>query len=372
MVTGAGKTIFAELCLLTFLDRYSDGRVVILVPTVSLLDQWYVSLREDLGVPEGDIACYSGEDRPETPQRINVMVLNTARSLGPEVSSATHSMLIVDECHRAASSANQMAIEGDYTATLGISAPPERQYDDLFESVLIPRLGPIVFRYGYEEALEDGIIVPFDLINVATDMLPKERQAYDGATAEVARTYRLFQAGKVSREALSTKLQKRARHSARMFNRIPVAVRLVQTNQGKRILVFHESINSAKVIHKLLVAAKFNATIYHSGILPHIRRDNLLLYKSGVFDVLVTCRALDEGMDLPDTSVAVIAASTASLRQRIQRLGRVLRPAANKNNATIYTIYLTKPEEDRLAKESVNLSGADSVTWIRSRVRSDG
>src|SRR5688572_25147911 len=49
VVTGGGKTIFAFLCMREFRDRFADGRVIILVPTMTLLDQWYVGLQEDFG-----------------------------------------------------------------------------------------------------------------------------------------------------------------------------------------------------------------------------------------------------------------------------------------------------------------------------------
>ena len=117
------------------------------------------------------------------------------------------------------------------------------------------------------------------------------------------------------------------------------------------------------------MARRFSATIYHSQIGAELRRDNLRLYRRGVFNVLVTCRALDEGMNVPETDVAVVASSTRSVRQRIQRLGRVLRPAPGKPKARIYTIYTSKPEEDRLAEEALKLTNTSKITWMRSAVR---
>jgi superfamily II DNA or RNA helicase len=102
---------------------------------------------------------------------------------------------------------------------------------------------------------------------------------------------------------------------------------------------------------------------YHSGIGPHLRQDNLRMFRRGEIDVLVTCRALDEGINIPDASLAVIVASTASTRQRIQRLGRVLRPAENKDHAEIYTIYASEPEADRLRQEEDGLEGVNEVSW---------
>lgn len=97
-----------------------------------------------------------------------------------------------------------------------------------------------------------------------------------------------------------------------------------------------------------------------------MRRENLRLYRRGVFDVLVTCRALDEGFNVPETQVAVVASSTASSRQRIQRLGRVLRPSPGKEEAKIYTIYATQLEQERLLREASALAEVSSVTWMRS------
>jgi superfamily II DNA or RNA helicase len=79
--------------------------------------------------------------------------------------------------------------------------------------------------------------------------------------------------------------------------------------------------------------------------------------------VLVTCRALDEGINVPDASLAVIVASTASTRQRIQRLGRVLRPSAGKQHADIFTIYCSEPEAERLRQEEAGLEGVKMVEW---------
>ena len=63
VVTGGGKTVFAEMCILDFYREYPNARVIIVVPTLTLLDQWYVSLNEELDVDDEDIATYSGEGR---------------------------------------------------------------------------------------------------------------------------------------------------------------------------------------------------------------------------------------------------------------------------------------------------------------------
>ena len=89
-------------------------------------------------------------------------------------------------------------------------------------------------------------------------------------------------------------------------------------------------------------------------------------YRNGYLDVLVTCKALDEGFNVPETEVGIIAASTATRRQRIQRLGRVLRPAQGKGSATIYTLVATAPEIGRLKDEEEQLEGVASIVWTQA------
>ena len=370
VVTGAGKTIFAQMCMALFRRRYPSGRFVIVVPTLALLDQWYVSLREDFMVPADEIASFSGEGWPEDLGIVNLMVVNTARGHAARIPETCDAMLIVDECHRAASESNALSLRGAYRATLGISATPEREHDDLFHKVLVPALGPVIFEYKYGQALSDGVIVPFDLVNVAVDMTEEEQRKYDDATVDITRTFSGVEKGEVKREVLVRKLQRRARLAASSIQRIPVTIRLAEKHHDNRLIVFHESIHSAETILNILLARRFNATIYHSKMSSELRRDNLRLFRRGVFDVLVTCRALDEGANVPETDVAIVASSTGSLRQRIQRLGRVLRPAAGKPRARIYTIYVSKPEEERLVKEARTLTEAGGLTWMRSSVRS--
>ena len=369
VVTGGGKTTFALMCMQAFREQVPDNRFIIVVPTLALLDQWYVNLKEDLSVPDTSIACFSGEGRPKKFAHINLMVLNTAREYAPRAAESQNTMLIVDECHRAATQTNALSLSGCHKATLGISATPEREHDDLFDNVLVPRLGPIIFEYDYTQALSDGVIVPFDLVNVSTDMTIEEQRQYNDATVDIARTHEKIKSGGIGRDLLVRKLQRRARLAASSIQRIPVAVGLAEQHRESRLIIFHESIDAAETILEILLARKFSATVYHSRVGAELRRDNLRLYRRGIFDVLVTCRALDEGVDVPETDVAIVVSSTSSVRQRIQRLGRVLRPAPGKPRARIYTIYVSRPEENRLIREARRLRDASEITWMRSSAR---
>jgi superfamily II DNA or RNA helicase len=372
VVTGAGKTIFAEQCMRLFHEKYSDGKSIIIVPTIALLDQWVVSLLEDLNVRESEIACFSGEDKATTLHRVNIFVINTARKVAQYIRPQDTTFLIVDECHRAGSLVNSLALKAPHKATLGLSATPERDFDKGFEEHLVPSLGEIIFTYDYATAYRDKVIVPFELINVRVDMLPKEDEEYRKLTKRAAREFSRLQKEGGPDEKLRRILQKRAAVSATATMRIPVACAIVDQNKGKRALVFHERVEAANSLLDILLKRKHSATIYHTGVGPVIRRDNLRLYRRGMFDVLVSCRALDEGTNVPETIVAVIASSTSSQRQRIQRLGRVLRPSDGKTLASVYTLYTTDTEEKRLRAEEAVLEGVATVRWYKGKANLHG
>lgn len=368
VVTGAGKTIFAELCMLDFLEAEPDSRIVVVVPTLALLDQWHIDLQEDLGVDAEEIATYSGEGKTDEPGRINLLVLNTARIEAPNLGRGVPMLLIVDECHRAASPENAKALTGSHAATLGLSATPERDYDEGLSEVLEPALGPIFYDYDYDRARRDGVITEYVLVNVAVPLLAAEQDRYDALSNSVGAAVRALNAGKGDEDRLKVALRRRAAVSARAAKRVPVAAWIAEQHRGRRTVIFHEEIASAERIYRLLVKQGHNATLYHSKIAPHVRRDNLRLFRRGAFQILVSCRALDEGVNVPETEVGIIASSTASSRQRIQRLGRVLRPARGKDHATVYTLYATGIEERRLREEADRLESASAVRWQKAHV----
>ena len=360
--------MFAELCMLDFLANVKDGQIVVIVPTVALLDQWYIDLQEDLGVSAEEIAIFSGEQRSGEPAAVNLLVLNTARREAPKLVAALPTLLIVDECHRAASPENAKSLAGEPVATLGLSATPERDYDEGLAEVLEPALGKQFFDYGYDRASADGVISDFVLVNVAIPLLPAEQAKYDALSARVGAAMRAVKAGESDESRLRVALRRRAAVSNRAASRVPVAVWLADRHKGERTVIFHEEIAAAETIYRLLLDHGHNATIYHSKVPEHVRRDNLRLFRRGIFQVLVSCRALDEGVNVPETQVGVIASSSASSRQRIQRLGRVLRPASGKHQATVFTLYATEIEERRLKEESENLKSASAVRWQRAQV----
>ena len=357
VVTGGGKTIFALSCI----REIAAETTLVIVPTVALLDQWWEEAAAffEISLNDINIVTAAGRIRAGT---INLVVLNTASKLKLAKRKESY-FLIVDECHKAASLKFRTALEGEPVATLGLSATPERPYDEGLDEVLIPKLGPIIYRYTYRDALRDKVIVPFQLKNIVFELEPDRQAEYDKLTKAIGRA---INSNGLDDERTVALLLRRARVMNLSLNRIRLALRLVLAHKGSRTIVFHEDIEACNVIQEVLSEAKLRSGVYHSKMKLRDRAEVLAAYRRGDLDVLITCRALDEGFNVPETEIGIIAASTATRRQRIQRLGRVLRPVKGKDGAVVYSLVATDPEIKRLREEEADLEGVAEVTWGRA------
>jgi len=357
VVTGAGKTILALACI----DVLKPETSLVVVPTIALLDQWWSEAANFFDLDLDEINVLAGTQRRIRSGTINLAVLNTAAKLTASNRGAT-SFLIVDECHKAASEQFRAVLNVRTTASLGLSATPERPYDNWLREILEPALGSIIYTYTYREALRDGVIVPFTLHNVVFDLENDQQKEYDKLTKAIARS--IDTNGLEANETISL-LLRRTRVLNLSLNRVRLTLRLVAANKEKKILIFHEDIRAVDLIYQVLSENHVKAGIYHSKIPLKERVKMLSAYRHGDIQVLVTCRALDEGFNVPETQIGIIAASTATRRQRIQRLGRILRPSSGKEGAVIYTLVATEPEIARLRQEEQDLEGVAQTTWSR-------
>jgi superfamily II DNA or RNA helicase len=359
VVTGGGKTRFALAAASKWIPlQENDWAVVIIVPTMALQDQWYVNLVSDLGVAPNDISLWPENKKVKC--RFHVMVVNTARTKVSNVVSAHDSVLLIaDECHRYASEQNGRALQNKTAASLGLTATAEREFDDGLERVLIPNLGTIIYKYTLAEARADGVVADFALSNVRTHFTEEEQAKYDKATRSLGIALSQGDADRARQIAM-----RRSSISKNAISRITTTIALSEKLRQKKMIIFHEDIAMANLIASLLHDRKHRVVVFHSKIGKDLRRDNLRMFKTGLADVLVCCRALDEGIDVPEAECAILAASTSSHRQRVQRLGRVLRTHDNKDLAQIFTIYVSDQEESRLLEETKALEGVASTKWL--------
>jgi superfamily II DNA or RNA helicase len=356
VVTGGGKTVFALACA----NEYKPETIIVVVPTKSLLEQWWEEAANYFNLDLDDIHVLDSGGVIKT-GTINIGVLNTASKIScGKLTGKT--LLIIDECHKAASHSFRRVLGLPSTATLGLSATPERPYDNGLNELLKPHLGDIIYTYDYSQALIDGVIVPFELRNILFELEEKVKLEYNRLTKSIARS---ISAKGADDEGTIALLLKRARVSNASINRIKTTLRIVALHKDMRILIFHEDITACNIIHDFLNDVGFNACVYHSRLTTRERAESLKAYRAGIKPILVTCRALDEGFNVPETEIGIIVASTATKRQRIQRLGRVLRPSKGKTTAILYTLAATDAEVRRLKEEEEGLDGLALVSWSK-------
>ena len=349
VVTGGGKTVFAIHSLAKYLEENKDHSVFIVVPSIALLDQWYEGLQKDFN--EKDIALNGGGEHLEHLSRINISTIDSVKNI-IEQFNASKTLLIVDECHKIGTEKRGEVLTNNWHATLGLSATPERDYDDNFYIIIRKILGDIIFDYDYIDAREDEVIVNFKLLYAYAAMTPDEEEKYKKFTKSIQRRAATIGGNDMNDYPLKMLIFNRARMVKNSKNRIPFGIELLQKHKRDSWIVFTENKKQAKEFNKIINTKGYKSAIYNTDLDNAEREENLNNFKNGNLNVLVSCTALDEGFDMPEADGAMILSASSSKRQRIQRMGRVLRITANKQNALIVTVYSSKTEFDKLREES--------------------
>ena len=349
VVTGGGKTVFAIHCLTKYLEENKDHSIFIVVPSIALLDQWYEGLQKDFN--EKDIALNGGGEHLEHLSRINISTIDSVKNI-IEQFNASNTLLIVDECHKIGTEKRGEVLTNNWHATLGLSATPERDYDDNFYIIIRKILGDIIFDYDYIDAREDEVIVNFKLLYAYAAMTPDEEEKYKKFTKSIQRRAATIGGNDMNDYPLKMLIFNRARMVKNSKNRIPFGIELLQKHKRDSWIVFTENKKQAKEFNKIINTKGYKSAIYNTDLDNAEREENLNNFKNGNLNVLVSCTALDEGFDMPEADGAMILSASSSKRQRIQRMGRVLRITANKQNALIVTVYSSKTEFDKLREES--------------------
>jgi superfamily II DNA or RNA helicase len=349
VVTGGGKTVFAIHCLTKYLEENKDHSIFIVVPSIALLDQWYEGLQKDFN--EKDIALNGGGEHLEHLSRINISTIDSVKNI-IEQFDASKTLLIVDECHKIGTEKRGEVLTNNWHATLGLSATPERDYDDNFYIIIRKILGDIIFDYDYIDAREDEVIVNFKLLYAYAAMTQDEEEKYKKSTKSIQRRAATIGGNDMNDYPLKMLIFNRARMVKNSKNRIPFGIELLQKHKRDSWIVFTENKKQAKEFNKIINTKGYKSAIYNTDLDNAEREENLNNFKNGNLNVLVSCTALDEGFDMPEADGAMILSASSSKRQRIQRMGRVLRITANKQNALIVTVYSSKTEFDKLREES--------------------
>lgn len=376
MATGTGKTVTA-LSLVTKLyeaARKSDRSlaVVVLCPYQHLVTQW---AEEAARFGLDPVLCFRTRgawfdtfagrlDECRHGARSIVMAIATnatfqtdsfqrlAREL-PE-----DALLIADEVHNVGAPRLRQMLPLQVRFRLGLSATPERWYDDEGTDALKDYFGDVVYELGLGRAIELGALTPYEYYPIPVELGGTELEEYLDLSSKITMRFSRGEGDleRVDDPVLETLLIKRARLlsvAEGKLERLREAVLpLVGTSHnlfycGDGRVEYEPTGTTMRqldaVVHVLGRELGMSVNSYTAETYLDERAELRRRFASGQLQGLVAIRCLDEGVDIPETQRAFILASSTNPKQFIQRRGRILRLHPGKEKAAIYDFLVVPP-----------------------------
>ena len=341
--TGSGKT---RLAMAAMASR--RARALCLVPTRVLLEQWRGELAKEY---DGPIGQYGDGIR-----KLEALTVATFASAFHHMETIGNrfDLLVVDEAHHFGTGANDEILElCTAPARLGLTGtPPANTIQQLRLEELI---GPVVYRQSVSD-LTGEYLAPLQIVTLALDLTKDERKRYAAEVAIYHPVVRQFfrYAPRASwrdfqNAAIRTDEGRRAFGAWRRSRKL-VAFTHAKREALSRILVEHRQ-------GRLLVFTGNNETAYAIArehcIMPmtcdigrNERKEVFERFRTGELGALVSAQVLNEGIDLPDAETAILVGGRLGTREYLQRIGRLLRPAAGKQ-ALVYELVMRDTHEVR-------------------------
>ncbi len=352
--TGSGKTFTA---LLAVNEHTSKGLpALILVPSHLLLEQWATEIKSEISNVVMLLAG-AGNDRWKTGSRLRSLT-DSSPELGPRVILATmqtaatdafienisqgdHLMIVADEVHQIGSVFNSRSLAIRSGPRLGLSATPRRYSDaegtarifDYFGSVVPP-------PFSLTDAIAAGRLVEYEYfphpIRLTTMEADEWKSLSKAINREIAKQKNNDSGTKPLNDKARMLLIRRARIAKKAAGKARLAAEILGANyhKGERWLIYCEDNDQLKHVKNAIEAMGLSASEYHSAMSGD--KAGTLEWFREFGGILVSIRCLDEGVDIPAISHALILASSQNPRQFIQRRGRVLRKSPDKQLAIIH------------------------------------
>lgn len=369
MATGSGKTytsIFALYKLINLVKRkgFSCG-VLIVVPYKNLLEQWCKELEKFNVSP---IKCYQAKYKWNYQLKSmitdfnkglleNIFIITTNRTFCMEEFQKNLKnikrdyIFCVDEMHHLLAPKISTLLPNNTEFRLGLTATLFNEYEKEKADQILNYFNKIVFNFSLKEAIENNCLTRYYYYPVFIDLNEDERKDYFELTKKLSRLINSKHDNQEIKEAIINQRRK------------------IILNANNKISKFSTMKDELKKFNKTLVYCgdkidedgkfinKINRMIYNMGIKTHtysselsdIQRQVVLnKFQNGDLNVLTAIKCLDEGVDIPALECAFILASNMDSKQFIQRRGRILRKAPNKNYAYIYDFVVVPTLEKEL------------------------
>lgn len=405
MATGTGKTITSLNCLLEIYKRRGYYKAIILVPTQTLVEQWVDECRKfnfkkiykvysrNRRWKDEIEALHLKEDFNYSCNNDSFIIISTYASFARANVfkslagfSRTQTLLIADEAHNMGAGRILDRLDGiKYVRRIGLSATPNRQYDDVANRRLSEFFGSVngyTFEYSMREAIDNGFLCRYYYYPHVVYLDDDEMAEYIKISLQLAKFFNYdsstFPQGDDILMALLLK-RKRIVHKAKDKENVFLEIlkqRYKEKGNLKYTLVYvpegnkpdetsdvfdaDDTIgNDATSQHLIdryteIVRSISRTTTVREFTSSSKDRDKILSdFAKGDLEVLTSMKCLDEGVDVPRSEMAIFCASTGNPRQFIQRRGRILRKHKDKYHAVIHDLIVAPMINS--ASESYNM-----------------
>jgi superfamily II DNA or RNA helicase len=349
--TGTGKSLVANLAI------QKTGRPSLVVcPTIDLMHQWHIQLSktfgEEVGLAGGGFLDW---------REITVSTYDSAY-LHVEKWGNRFGLIVFDEAHHLPGPTTQLAARGAIAPfRLGLTATPERE--DGSHVVMADLIGPLVYERGIHE-LSGEHLADYQTNLVWVDLSGEERQQYDYEACLLkdylaTKGYSFGSSGGWNRFIRESSRSPEAR---RAFKSFLVQRRILQQCEAKMQAV--EDLLERHHKDRVLLFTADNATVYKVAkrfLVPALthhtkpaeRKEILQAFHDGRLPVLATSRVLNEGVDVPSAGVAIVLSGSGTVREHVQRLGRILRKHEGKN-AVLHELVVRGTKEEFVSRRRRN------------------
>lgn len=341
--TGAGKTLVAILAI--DLRRRST---LVVAPTLDLVRQWYGLLTRAFGQ---EICGVIGGGEYE----LAPLTVTTYDSAYIHMEHLGHrfGMVIFDECHHLPGESYVLAAQSCLAPfRMGLTATPERA--DGREELLVELIGPLVYRRDIVE-MSGSYLAKYDTRRVIVNLSPAERAEYEserqiyldflrgqgihmGSPAGWNEFVIRSSASSAGRRAMKAYQRQRAIAFAAPAKLECLETLLVEHKDDRTIIFTQDNATAYEVSRRFLVPV-----ITHKTKVTE-RGEILAGLSEGTYGAVVTSKVLNEGVDVPEANVAVVISGSGSVREHVQRLGRILRPSEGKR-AMLYELVTAETAE---------------------------
>ena len=351
MPTGSGKSYLAMLAMI-----HIQRSTLIVVPTIDLMHQWASQLESFFNTPIGMLGGGTREVCQITVSTYDSAVIHM------EFIGNKFGFIIYDECHHLPSEMNKIAASMCVAPyRLGLSATPER--DDGGEKELFRLVGDLAYTIHIDE-LEGHILAPYDTHQIILPLHEDEAEEYT-ITRKIYTDF--LRANGISfdskndwgRFIISCATRPNGRDVLKAFHRQKQIAQcgrskfektweIIREHCGERIIIFTADNDTA---YKL--GREFFLPVLTHQTKGSERKEFLDKFRNGEYSILVTSKVLNEGVDVPEASVGIIVSGSGSIREHVQRLGRILRAKAGKR-AILYELISDGTSEMNVSKRRRN------------------